>query len=203
MNPDTNKALSDYFKTLQTVRERLKDTEEPVREATMKRTVIGKFRGILEYQKFMDDWTNKEDPNGTKTFIELRDYILGKERDLHDNNESLRKMGIANSVESISDNPRVVALTEGMGQLTDTVQKLQQQNLALMARIDEKENKDPSISKTNELLTQLLAQGNNKCLVAPPQDSKVAELEKQLAEAKKAAGQKNNSTKAKWERKRN
>ena len=62
----------------------------------------------------------------------------------------MRKMGIANSVESISDNPRVVALTEGMGQLTDTVQKLQQQNLALMARIKEKENKDPSILKTNK-----------------------------------------------------
>ena len=88
-----------------------------------------------------------------------------------------------------------------MGQLTDTVQKLQRQNLALMAKINnvEKENKDPSSSKTNELLTQLLAQGNNKCLVAPPQDSKVAELEKQLAEARKAASKKNNSTKAKWE----
>ena len=49
MNPDPNKALTNYFKVIQVVQERLKDTEEPIREPTMKRTVIRKFCGLADY----------------------------------------------------------------------------------------------------------------------------------------------------------
>ena len=148
----------------------------------------------------MNNWVNTEDLTSAKTFIELQDFILRKEQDIHNNNESLQKMVIANSVKPINDNARVKALSDGVSQLVDSIQQLQRQHQVLVAKVGEVKAKDKEQenSKTNTMLAQLLVNSNNQCLAAPPQNDKIAELEKQLAEAKKAASsKKNNSTSTK------
>ena len=95
--PDSSAPNEKYFAKLQTVKKKLEDTEEPVQAATLKRIVRGQLQKIPHLQQYVNHWDDKKDPDGTKTYKDMREYFIQKDLNNHANKTALGAMGIANA----------------------------------------------------------------------------------------------------------
>ena len=95
--PDSSEPIEKYFAKLQTVQKKLVDTKEPVKDVTLKRIACGQLQKIPHLQQHVNHWDDEKDPNGTKTYAQMREYFIQKDLNNHANKTALGAMGIANA----------------------------------------------------------------------------------------------------------
>ena len=79
-DPDVSKGVASYFRRQNEIKNKLKDTNEPISEATMKRVALGHFNKIDHLQGTVKKWRRDKDPNGTEDFNDLRDWFSSENR---------------------------------------------------------------------------------------------------------------------------
>ena len=100
-------------------------TNEPVSKETMKRIAKGNFYKIPHLQKAINDWENIEDKNGTKTYEDLREYIIAKDLESKNNKTALQSIGICNIARC--SNADINAINLKMEALDNALVKIAQQ----------------------------------------------------------------------------
>jgi len=134
---------------------------------------------IAPLQSKVTRWETEKDPNKTATFIELRDWFAGQERNIRRNRKALGDIGIANSAQN--------------NELEEFKKKCIEQEKALLACInsinhinDSMENKENAkaplqTEAAEDLVKRVMAVTENKCVVAPPPKKELTEIEKLTA----------------------
>ena len=160
-DPDLAKGLEAHFQMIQRVKERMKDTNEPVSETTMKRIIRGKLKRIPHMQDAMNDWDDMDKGNN-KTYVEFQTYCIAEDLKKVKDQNILSKIGIANSVEQVED-PRMQAMENNMLKMIEAMNVL-----SAKVQESEKENEKPKAKESDaqtNLIAQLLA-SNQQCLAA-------------------------------------
>ena len=180
--PNLAEGLGKYFARIQGVHTRMKTTDEPVTETTMKRIVLGQLKKIPHMQEPMDDWKKLDnDKLNPKSFSEFRDYCIAEDIRKMDNKQTLSKMGVANAVVTAEENPRVEALEDS---IIDIAKALSVLSSDMKSMKQEPPKKEPTKKEdsTAAILAQLQLLTNSQCLAAPQPASNVSALEKQLSD---------------------
>ncbi len=169
---DLAEGLSKYFARMQAIQTRMKNTDKPVQEATMKRIFEGQMKMIPHMQDAVDEWIDELDidKKNPKSYAELQAFCIKKDLRKVDNKQILNKAGIANSIETITSepDPRIEALETGIVDIA--------KGLSVMAS----EMKDMKMASTTEppkqeelvvaMLKQLLTDKNQCMAVSKPDD---------------------------------
>ena len=139
-------------------------------------------------QEAMTEWDDKIDTDKKKSFAEFRKYCIKVNLAKIGDKQMLKSIGIANSVEDV-DNERIGELEQGVDKLLQGLSTLNNKVNAVASAVQSIESKPKASNDQNDWITKLLA-NNNQCLVAP--SSKVAELEKKLADVTNKLNNNNN-----------
>lgn len=162
--PDSSEPIEKYFAKLQTVKKKLEDTKEPVKAATLKRIAHGQLQKIPHLQQYVNHWNDEKDPDGTKTYEDMREYFIQKDLNNHANKTALGAMGIANAATNNQANDeRIEGLLNAVGKVTANQVALGKVVNELKAGVkfeDDKENKENTNNNgdsTEEKIKSVLA----------------------------------------------
>jgi hypothetical protein len=100
---DTSTAFETYFQRQQQCQEKLKLTNEPIRDITMKRTARGHFMQLPHLTEWVPKYDHEEDPTGTGTWGILHSYFIEKDIEHKENQATLSQAGIANNTTVSND----------------------------------------------------------------------------------------------------
>ena len=96
-NIDTSLPLEKYFERQQLCQDLLKDTKEPIREVSMKRTALGHLQKVPHMVRTVREYERDEDWKGTGSYENLRNYFIAREIEHIEDRATLGKGETANS----------------------------------------------------------------------------------------------------------
>ena len=103
---DTSEGYEQYVKRLQTVQQTLKDTDEPVTDATMKRVAQGQFEchpHMVDHVHEYIEWEEEDSDNKQQSWSYFRAYFEKRNRRHVNSQRTLAEAGIANSAQLHKD----------------------------------------------------------------------------------------------------
>ena len=81
MNPEAG--IAKYFQGLVDVQDKLKSTNEPQSDTTIKRHAKAQMKKLPNMQLAVNKWDKKEDPTGVVSFMKFRNYFIKEDRINH------------------------------------------------------------------------------------------------------------------------
>ena len=96
-NIDTSLPLEKYFERQQLCQDLLKDTKEPIREVSMKRTALGHLQKVPYMVRTVREQECDEDWKGTSSYENLRNYFIAREIEHIEDRATLGLVETANS----------------------------------------------------------------------------------------------------------
>ncbi len=179
-NPNVSMGVASYFRRQNEIKNKLKDTDKPISEATMKRVALGHFNKIDHLQGAVKKWRRDKDPNGTETFNNLRDWFSSENRIDRTNKQILNTMG--NSAQEVKkldtieeaqkeQGSALLAVVNAVNTLTDKVDEI--------SNIKSETTTTQPTEKNDDILVKLLAAVETQCKPAPApkkEESKMSKL---------------------------
>jgi len=152
---DDTITMAQYFNRQQKCQSALKDTLEPISEATMIRVALGHFERHASLTRACREWTIENPPTTTPTWTDCKSHFLKHYTLYHDEQLNLQASGLANS--AYSDD--ITSLRNEMNtNLRNEMANIQAYN---ESKLTEKDNQ---IAFLIEQVQHLTTANNNKSL---------------------------------------